>query len=114
MRVVSYGPDRRVYLPALRAGRLLQRLLPDGLALDTYDGAVWVSLTPFVTAGVRPLGLPAAVPGLPCYPETRLRTWVRGREGRDEVRRARSGDSRPVGRAHDPADRLRARSAAAR
>ncbi|WP_436848127.1 YqjF family protein [Streptomyces collinus] len=98
MRVVSYGPEQRVYLPALRAGWLtqtfvhwavpperVQRLLPGGLTVDTYDGAAWVSLTPFVMAGVRPLGLPAALPGLPSFPETNLRTYVRGPDGRDGV-----------------------------
>ncbi|MFF7969826.1 DUF2071 domain-containing protein [Streptomyces sp. NPDC007905] len=95
MRVVSYGPEQRVYVPALRAGWLtqtfvhwavppdrIQRLLPDGLVVDTYDGTAWVSLTPFVMTGVRPLGLPASV-SLPSFPETNLRTYVRRPDGRD-------------------------------
>ncbi|MEU0335156.1 DUF2071 domain-containing protein [Streptomyces sp. NPDC006193] len=80
-------------VPALRAGWLtqtflhwaypperVQRLLPEGLAVDTLDGAAWVSLTPFVMAGVRPPGSPAA---LPSFAETNLRTYVRDRDGRD-------------------------------
>ncbi|MGW2463422.1 YqjF family protein [Streptomyces sp. NPDC001761] len=91
--MVSYGAEQRVRLPALRAGWLtqtfvhwayppeeVQRLLPDGLAVDTFDGAAWVSLTPFVMADVRPPGLPLA---LPSFPETNLRTYVRDRSGRD-------------------------------
>jgi uncharacterized protein YqjF (DUF2071 family) len=93
VRVVSYGPEQRVHVPALRAGWLtqafvhwpyspeqVQRLLPAGLEVDTYEGSAWVSLTPFVMAGVRPPGSPAA---LPAFLETNLRTYVRGRDGRD-------------------------------
>ncbi|MFI6360782.1 YqjF family protein [Streptomyces sp. NPDC050743] len=39
-----------------------------------------VSLTPFVMAGARPPGVPAA---LPSFAETNLRTYVRARDGRD-------------------------------
>ncbi|CUW25886.1 hypothetical protein TUE45_00596 [Streptomyces reticuli] len=93
VRVVSYGPQQRVYVPELRADWLtqsfvhwayspaqIQLLLPRGLAVDTYDGSAWVSLTPFVMAGVRPPGSPAA---LPPFAETNLRTYVRGPDGRD-------------------------------
>ncbi|MFG2356275.1 YqjF family protein [Streptomyces sp. NPDC048521] len=91
--MVSYGPQQRVHVPALRADWLtqtfvhwayspdqVQRLLPGGIAVDTYDGAAWVSLTPFVMAGVRPPGSPAS---LPSFAETNLRTYVRGPDGRD-------------------------------
>ncbi|GGW14153.1 hypothetical protein GCM10010501_21050 [Streptomyces libani subsp. rufus] len=61
-----YPPDR------------IQSLLPRGLTVDTYDGSAWVSLTPFVMAGVRPHGSPAA---LPPFAETNLRTYVRGPDG---------------------------------
>jgi uncharacterized protein YqjF (DUF2071 family) len=82
-----------VYVPALRADWLtqafvhwayspaqVQPLLPRGIAVDTYDGSAWVSLTPFAMAGVRPPGSPAA---LPPFAETNLRTYVRGPDGRD-------------------------------
>ena len=91
--MVSYAPEQRVYLPALRAGWLtqtfvhwayspdqVQRLLPEGLTVDTCDQWAWVSLTPFVMAGVCPPGVPAA---LPSFAETNLRTYVRERGGRD-------------------------------
>ncbi|WP_181140867.1 YqjF family protein [Streptomyces sp. Ru62] len=80
-------------MPALRAGWLtqsflhwayapdaIQRLLPDGLTVDTYDGHAWVGLTPFVMADVRPPGSPVA---LAAFPETNLRTYVRGPGGRE-------------------------------
>ncbi|MFJ8544353.1 YqjF family protein [Streptomyces sp. NPDC093586] len=94
--VVAYRAERRVRLPALRAGWLtqtfvhwpyrpeaVQALLPDELAVDEYDGAAWVGFTPFVMADVRPPGVPAALPGLPTFAETNLRTYVRHRDGRD-------------------------------
>ncbi|MFF5532901.1 YqjF family protein [Streptomyces cinerochromogenes] len=91
--MVSYGPRQRVHVPALRADWLtqtfvhwacpparVQPLLPRGLAVDTYDGSAWVSLTPFLMSGVRPPGSPVA---LPPFAETNLRTYVRGPGGRE-------------------------------
>ncbi len=94
--MVAYGAEQRVRVPALRARWLrqtfvhwpfppdeVQALLPGELAVDVFDGAAWVSLTPFVMADVRPTGLPAVVPGLPAFTETNLRTYVRHPDGRD-------------------------------
>lgn len=76
----------------------IQTLLPPGLAVDEYDGSAWVGLTPFVMVNMRPLGVPdlpgdlPIVPGLKhpprlsdvsSTPETNLRTYVRGPDGRD-------------------------------
>jgi uncharacterized protein YqjF (DUF2071 family) len=76
----------------------LQGLLPRGLTVDVYDGAGWVGLVPFVMANMRPLGVPdlrgdvSILPGmkrlprlrdLSSSPETNLRTYVRGPDGRD-------------------------------
>ncbi|MBL1086916.1 DUF2071 domain-containing protein [Streptomyces actinomycinicus] len=81
-----------MYVPALHADWLtqafvhwayppdqVQRLLPDELVVDTFDGAAWVTLTPFVMADAHPPGSPAA---LPAFRETNLRTYVRDRDGR--------------------------------
>ncbi|MBW5426020.1 DUF2071 domain-containing protein [Streptomyces sp. BG9H] len=94
--MVGYQTNPRVRLPALRAAWLTQTfvhwpfrpeavrpLVPEGLTLDEYEGAVWVGLTPFVMADVRPPGTPRALPGLPAFAETNLRTYVRHRDGRD-------------------------------
>jgi uncharacterized protein YqjF (DUF2071 family) len=94
--VVAYGAEQRVRVPGLRAGWLrqtfvhwaypphaVQALLPAELVVDEYEGAAWVGLTPFVMADVRPPGVPAALPGLPTFAETNLRTYVRHRNGRD-------------------------------
>lgn len=88
-------PEERVRWPLVRQRWLtmtflhwryepavVQRLLPEGLSVDTHDGAAWVGLTPFLMADMRGPGLPA-VPGLSTFPETNLRTYVLGPDGRD-------------------------------
>lgn len=55
------------------------RLVPAPLAVETFRGAAWVSLTPFVMR-VRPPGVPVVPPGW-AFPETNLRTYVRGPDG---------------------------------
>ena len=59
----------------------IQKLLPSGLEIDTFEGKAYVGLVPFLMTGVRPAFLPA-VHGLSQFPETNLRTYVhrRGRE----------------------------------
>lgn len=56
-------------------------LLPRGLAVETFDGAAWVGLVPFLMDDVRAPGLPA-LPWLSRFPETNVRTYVRGPDGR--------------------------------
>jgi len=63
------------YDPATIASRL-----PRGLTLDTFDGGAWVGLVPFVLAGVQLRGLPA-LPWISEFPETNVRTYVRGADG---------------------------------
>ena len=60
----------------------VQRLLPAGLEVDTWDGSAWVSLTPFLMVDIQIADLPP-VPMLSTFPETNLRTYVRGPDGRD-------------------------------
>jgi uncharacterized protein YqjF (DUF2071 family) len=59
----------------------VQRLLPRGLAVDTFDGTAYVGLVPFTMRGVRPSGLPP-LPALSRFHEVNLRTYVR-REGEE-------------------------------
>jgi len=63
---------------------VIRRLVPRGLEVDTRDGAAWVGVTPFVMVDVR-LGRLPAVPGVSTFPETNLRTYVRGSDGRDGI-----------------------------
>jgi uncharacterized protein len=64
------------YAPATIAA-----LLPAGLEADLHDGRAWVGLTPFTMDATRP-PLPALA-RLTTFPETNLRTYVRGPGGRD-------------------------------
>ncbi|MFC5906263.1 YqjF family protein [Streptacidiphilus monticola] len=95
--MVSVVCEQAVRFPALCGGWLcqpfvhwryppdqVQALLPAGLRVDTWDGVAWVGLTPLLMTDIRPLGLPS----LPLtrrwctFPETNLRTYVRGPDGR--------------------------------
>ncbi|HZT41517.1 MAG TPA: DUF2071 domain-containing protein [Chthonomonadaceae bacterium] len=60
---------------------ILQKLLPPGLDLDTFEGLAYVGLVPFTMTGVRPVGVPA-LPRLSAFHETNVRTYVH-RQGRD-------------------------------
>jgi uncharacterized protein len=61
----------------------VQRLLPPGLEVETFDGAAWVGLVPFVMT-VRAARGPA-VPWVSFFPETNVRTYVRGPDGRTGI-----------------------------
>lgn len=58
----------------------VQRLLPPGLELETHDGRAWVGLVPFVLR-IR-TGATPFVPWACTFPETNVRTYVRGPDGR--------------------------------
>jgi uncharacterized protein YqjF (DUF2071 family) len=62
---------------------VIQRRLPAGLDVDTFDGAAWVSITPFLME-FRLRGLPP-IRGIARFPETNVRTYVRGPDGRDGI-----------------------------
>lgn len=57
----------------------VQRLLPAGLTVETFEGEAWVALVPFemqVTLPRAPL-----LPWISYFPETNVRTYVRGPDG---------------------------------
>jgi hypothetical protein len=58
-------------------------LLPHGLTPLTYDGMAWVGVIPFIIR-VRPPGIPIVPPGW-AFPETNVRTYVCGPDGRQGV-----------------------------
>jgi len=58
----------------------VQRLLPDGLAADVFDGAAWVGLVPFFMHVATPAGRQA--PWVSRFCETNVRTYVRDGAGR--------------------------------
>jgi uncharacterized protein YqjF (DUF2071 family) len=57
----------------------VQRLLPPGLTVECFEGTAWVGLVPFF---IR-VGLPGvpSVPWVSRFPETNVRTYVRGPDG---------------------------------
>jgi uncharacterized protein YqjF (DUF2071 family) len=60
----------------------MQKLLPDGLEVDTFDGAAWIGVIPFWMDGVvtRSFGDHVfSVPTTTTFPELNLRTYVRSR-----------------------------------
>lgn len=61
----------------------VQRLLPSGLTAEPWDGRGWVGLVPFYMRVRPPLG--PAVPRLTTFPETNVRTYVVGPDGRPGV-----------------------------
>lgn len=58
--------------------------LPRGIEPDLHDGVAWVGLVAFRMVGVGLAGGPA-VPYLGSFPETNVRTYVRGPDGRPGV-----------------------------
>src|SRR5690349_17005114 len=54
----------------------LRPLIPERLAIDTFEGEAYVSATPFTVEGARLRGLPH-LPGVTRFHETNLRTYVR-------------------------------------
>lgn len=57
------------------------RCVPDGMTVLTHDGMAWVTVTPFLMR-VRPPGVPV-VPPRWAFPETNVRTYVIGPDGRE-------------------------------
>lgn len=62
----------------------IQRTLPPGLWVDTFEGQAFIGVVPFLMRGVRPHGLPT-VSGISNFLELNLRTYVHDREGRPGV-----------------------------
>jgi uncharacterized protein len=61
----------------------VQRLLPDGLTAETWDGAAWVGLVPFFMRVATPHG--RRVPWVSNFCETNVRTYVRDTSGRSGI-----------------------------
>jgi len=61
----------------------VQRLLPQGMRVDTFDGDAWVALVPFLLRVRVPNG--PALPWLGVFPETNVRTYVRGPDGKQGI-----------------------------
>jgi uncharacterized protein YqjF (DUF2071 family) len=64
------------------APEVVAALLPEQLTPDIVDGSAWLSLTPFRVERFRLLGVPYSRFDW-SFPETNVRTYVRGPDGRD-------------------------------
>jgi uncharacterized protein YqjF (DUF2071 family) len=64
------------------APQVLEGLLPGRLRPHTFDGRAWVGLTPFLLRDLRTPVAPAP-PWFASFPETNVRTYVVGPDGRD-------------------------------
>jgi len=58
----------------------IQRTLPDGLFVDTFDGRAYLGVVPFFMQNIRPRFAPA-VPGISNFLEMNLRTYVHDHAG---------------------------------
>jgi len=63
---------------------VVDRLVPAGLQVETFDGSAWVGLTPFRMEGVRVPGAPA-LPWISRFPEINVRTYVRDGRGHSGI-----------------------------
>ena len=97
--MIDYPPSasQRVHRPVMLQGwknltfvhfaydpEVVQRRLPPGLVVDTFEGRAWVGLVAFHMEDIRLPYLPP-VPYLGTFPETNVRTYVRGPDGRPGV-----------------------------
>ena len=62
----------------------IQRTLPPGLTVDTFQGDAWLAIVPFYMRGIRPRFCPP-VPGISDFLELNVRTYVRDAQGRHGV-----------------------------
>jgi uncharacterized protein len=60
----------------------VQALLPASLKIHTFQGRAWVGVTPFLLEDLRTPAVPA-LPWFTSFPETNVRTYVRGPDGRE-------------------------------
>jgi uncharacterized protein YqjF (DUF2071 family) len=58
----------------------IQRTLPDGLYVDTFDGKAYLGIVPFFMKDVRPRFTPS-VPGISDFQELNFRTYVHDEKG---------------------------------
>lgn len=63
---------------------VLQRLLPPGLTIDTFNDKAWVGLVPFVISEIRRPPFPV-LPWISGFPETNVRTYVLGPDNQPGV-----------------------------
>ena len=63
----------------------VQRLLPDGLVVDAFDGSAWVGLIPFALENIAFGKQLPRVPYFGTFPEVNVRTYVIDPQGRRSI-----------------------------
>lgn len=63
---------------------IIQRTLPPGLTVDTFDGAAWVGIVPFQMRNIRPVYCPP-LPFVSDFLELNVRTYAYDQQGRPGV-----------------------------
>ncbi len=94
---IAVSPTHRIARPVMLQGwrdlasihwqydpDVVQALLPPAYRVDTFDGAAWVGVIPFMMERIRLPGLPP-LGRLSTFPETNVRTYVVDRSGRRGV-----------------------------
>ena len=64
--------------------QILQRTLPPGLTVDTFQDSAWLAIVPFFMRGIRPRFCPPVL-GISDFLELNVRTYVRDEKGRHGV-----------------------------
>ena len=62
----------------------IQRTLPPGLFVDTFQDDAWIAIVPFYMRGIRPRFCPP-MPGISNFLEMNVRTYVHDEQGRPGV-----------------------------
>jgi uncharacterized protein YqjF (DUF2071 family) len=75
--------ERLTFLHWAYPADAVQRLLPQELTVETYDGLAWVGLVPFQMRVALPHT--PSVPWVSRFPETNVRTYVRAADGTDGI-----------------------------
>jgi len=94
-RLAVRGRPARAHIMLQRWERLLflhwrwdaaeiQRTLPPGLFVDTFQGDAWLAIVPFFMRGIRPRFCPPA-PSISNFLELNVRTYVHDEQGRPGV-----------------------------
>lgn len=76
--------DQLLFLHWAWDAQEIQKRLPPGLYVDTFEGQAWIAIVPFFMRGIRPRFCPP-VPGISDFLELNLRTYVHDDQGRPGV-----------------------------
>lgn len=72
--------DRLLFLHWEYSPEVIQKALPNGLSVDTFEGRAFLGVVPFFMRNIRPRGLPA-IPYLSNFLECNVRTYVHDENG---------------------------------